>query len=73
MDFTPRERQCYTKDCEALAEYACMRCGKLLCPQHAHLMRLERRLDTREQPRDLKSLARAPSQMKAYAFCARCC
>jgi len=72
MGDTPRERQCYTKDCAALAEYACMRCGKPLCPAHAHLMRLERRLDTREYPHDLPALARLPSQIKTYAFCLRC-
>jgi hypothetical protein len=73
MGVTPRERRCYTKDCEALAEYACMRCGKPLCPQHAHLLRLERRLSAREYTQDLPSLARLPSQIKTYAFCLRCC
>jgi hypothetical protein len=66
------ERQCYTKDCEAMATYACMRCGKPLCPQHAHLVRLERRVDTNEQTHDLPTLARLPSQFKIYAFCVRC-
>ena len=41
--------------------------------QHAHLLRLERRLDTREHTHDLPSLARLPSQIKTYAFCLRRC
>ena len=72
MQSTVRERQCYTKDCETLAEYVCVRCGKPLCPQHAHLVRLERRVDIREHPHDLPSLARLPSRIKTYAICARC-
>jgi hypothetical protein len=73
MQSTVRERRCYTKDCAAQAEYACMRCGKPLCAAHAHLLRLERRLSAREDTHDLPSLARLPSQIKLYAFCARCC
>jgi len=73
MGVTPRERQRYTKGCEAQAEYACMSCGKPLCPQLAHLLRLERRLSTREHTHDLPTLARLPSQSKTYAFCERCC
>jgi len=72
MQSTVRERRCYTKDCDAQAEFACMRCGKSLCAAHAHLMRLERRLDTREHTHDLPALARLPSQIKIYAFCLRC-
>jgi hypothetical protein len=47
------DRLCYTTGCEAPAEFACMRCGKPLCREHAHLIRLERRLDTREHIHDL--------------------
>jgi len=72
MGATSREHQCYTKGCEARAEYACMSCGKPLCPQHARLIRLERRLDTRELTYSLPSLARLPSQIKTYALCLRC-
>jgi hypothetical protein len=72
MSVTPQERQCSTKDCEALAEFACMRCGKPLCQSHAYLIRLERRLDTSKHTRDLPALARLPSQIKTYAFCLRC-
>jgi hypothetical protein len=72
MQSTARERQCYTKECEALAECASMRCGKPLCQSHTHLIRLERRLDTSKHTRDLPSLARLPSQIKTYAFCLRC-
>jgi hypothetical protein len=67
-----QDRMCYTRGCEAPAEFACMRCGKPLCREHAHLMRLERRLDTREQTHDLPALARLPSQISTYAFCLRC-
>jgi hypothetical protein len=73
MQTTLRERQCSTKDCDAQAELACIRCGKPLCAAHAHLVRLERRLDTREHTQDLSSLARLPSQIKTYAFCLRHC
>jgi len=72
MQSTVRERQCYTKDCDMQAEFACMRCGKSLCAAHARLMRLERRLDTSRHTRDLPALARLPSQIKTYAFCLRC-
>jgi hypothetical protein len=72
MGATPHERQCAAKDCDALAEYVCMRCGKPLCSQHAHLVRLERRLDTSQHTRTLPSLARLPSQIKTYALCLRC-
>jgi len=72
MGITGQDRQCYTKDCEAPAEYGCMRCGKPLCPQHAHLIRLERRQGASEQAHDLPALARLPSQFKTYAFCLRC-
>jgi len=73
MQSTVRERQCYTKDCNAQAEFACTRCGKPLCAAHAHLVRLERRLDIGELAQDLPSLARLPSQIKTYAFCLRRC
>ena len=73
MPVTPRERQCYTKDCDVQAEFACTRCGKPLCAAHAHLVCLERRLDTSRHTRDLPALARLPSQIKTYAFCLRCC
>jgi hypothetical protein len=72
MRSTNLERQCYTTGCEAHAAYACMRCGKPLCPQHAHLSRLERRLTTGELTHDLPALAHLPSQFKVYAFCLRC-
>jgi hypothetical protein len=72
MSVTPRVRQCSTKDCDALAEHVCMRCSKPLCPQHVHLVRIERRLDTRESTPDLPSLSRLPSQLKTYALCNRC-
>jgi len=67
-----RDRLCYTTGCDAPAEFACMRCGKPLCREHAHLVRLERRLDTSEHTHDLPALARLPSQIKTYAFCLRC-
>jgi hypothetical protein len=73
MQSTVRERQCYTKDCAAQAEFACTRCGKPLCAAHAHLVRLERRLDICDLAQDLPALARVPSQIKTYAFCLRHC
>jgi hypothetical protein len=71
MGVMPRERQCYIKGCEAQAEYACMRCGKPLCKDHAHLISLERRVGARELTEG-GSLARLPSEVKVYAFCQRC-
>jgi hypothetical protein len=67
-----RERQCSAKDCEALAKYECIRCGKALCKDHAHLVSLEHRLDPSEQTEG-GPLAHLPSEIKTYAFCARCC
>jgi hypothetical protein len=71
MGVTPRERQCSAKDCEALSEFACMRCGKPLCPSHAHLISLERRMNPSEHLEG-GPLARLPSEVKTYAFCLRC-
>jgi hypothetical protein len=71
MGVTPRERQCYVKGCEAMAEFACMRCGKPLCESHAYLIRIERRLDPSEHMAG-RPLARLPSEVKTYAFCQRC-
>jgi hypothetical protein len=71
MGPAPRERQCSAKDCEALAEFACMRCGKPLCPSHARLISLERRLDPSERTEG-GALERLPSEVKTYALCLRC-
>jgi hypothetical protein len=71
MDMTPRERQCYAKGCATQAEFACMRCGKPLCKDHAHLISLERRGDARARTEG-GALARLPSEIKIYAFCQRC-
>ncbi len=73
MQSMVQERQCYTKDCGIQAEFACMRCGKPLCAAHAHLVRLERRMDTREHTHGLPAMARVPSQIKTYVFCLRHC
>jgi hypothetical protein len=49
-----------------------MRYGKPLCAEDAHLIRLERRMDTHEYTPDLPALARLPSQIKICVFCLRC-
>jgi hypothetical protein len=67
-----RERSCYAKDCTALAEFRCVRCGKPCCAQHAQQVRLERRDEPAETARDHMRLTRVPSQVRTYAFCLRC-
>ena len=71
MQSTVQERQCYTKDCDIQAEFACTRCGKPLCAAYAHLIHLERRMDTHEHTYGLPALVRVPSQIETYAFCLR--
>ena len=66
------ERSCYAKDCTALAEFRCLRCGKSCCAQHARQMRLERRDDRDEATLDPVRLTRVPSQVRTYALCLRC-
>ncbi len=72
MPLENRERSCYARDCTALAEFRCARCGKLCCAQHARHVRLERRDEPDETAPDPVRLTRVPSQVRTYAFCLRC-
>jgi hypothetical protein len=42
----------------AQGEFACMRCGKLVCQNHAYLIPLERRTDKHKDTHDLPALTR---------------
>ena len=72
MGSPPQDRSCYAKDCSAQAEFRCLRCGKLCCPQHSRQVQLERRDEREENVGDRAPLTRTPSRVRAYAFCLRC-